>query len=233
MRGDQYLFQAQEGVLGVRRLLFEDIQSRARDLALSDCPRQCLFIHNPTAGAIHNAQPRFAAGELCGPDQVPGLTAQWNVQGEEIHLRKQLFKGIDLTSQSGQRILGQVWIVTEDLHPKGTGSTGHFPTHFPQPHHSKLFSVQLDPQKTRPFPLPGPHGGIGTGDPAGQRQHQGHSVLGGSNGILPRSVHHDHPSPGGSGNIYVVHAGSRPAHHPQPRGAGEELLRHLGVGTNH
>ena len=73
-----------------RRLLDEDIESRARNLAAVERGAQCGLIDKAAAGAIDDANARLGLRQIFRRENVARLRRQRRVEGDEIGAREEI-----------------------------------------------------------------------------------------------------------------------------------------------
>jgi hypothetical protein len=84
VRANQHILSVQKGVICLRRLLLENIQSGTRDSAVIQGRNQRLFIDEWPSGRINNDRVIGHFGEGFGAEGVMGLLVVWSVQGQIV-----------------------------------------------------------------------------------------------------------------------------------------------------
>src|ERR1700722_11122328 len=87
-RGDEVRVAEQR--VGWRRLLDEDIESRARNMTAVERRAQGGLIDQAAAGAIDDANARLRLGQIFRGEDVGRLRRQRRVQGDEIGAREEI-----------------------------------------------------------------------------------------------------------------------------------------------
>ncbi len=87
-RGDEVRVAEQR--VGCRRLLDEDVEGRARDMAAVERRAQGGLVDQAAAGAIDDANAGLGLAEILGGEDVARLRRQRRVQGDEIGAREQI-----------------------------------------------------------------------------------------------------------------------------------------------
>ncbi len=87
-RGDEVRMAEQR--VGRRRLLDEDIESRARDMTAVERGAQGGLVDKAAAGAIDDANARLGLRQIFRREDVARLRRQRRVQGDEIGARQEI-----------------------------------------------------------------------------------------------------------------------------------------------
>src|SRR6202021_438368 len=87
-RGDEVRMAEQR--VGCRRLLDEDIESRARNMRAVEGRAQGGRVDQAAAGAIDDANARLRLGQIFRGEDVARLRRQRRVQGDEIGAREEI-----------------------------------------------------------------------------------------------------------------------------------------------
>jgi hypothetical protein len=81
---DDHLFQAQQRVVGGRRLGLEGVQARTAQLAAHQCVIQGALVDEGAARGIDQDRAITHGGDRCGIHHVPGLCGQRCVQADDV-----------------------------------------------------------------------------------------------------------------------------------------------------
>ena len=190
----------------VGRLLLEDVDRRAGDVAGGKGFGQRLLVDQPAARAVDNAGALFEEGETLGVEHVAGFVGQRHVHGDEIGLREgvlEVFDQFDLQGFGARR--GEVGVISEHAHPEGEGAFGHFGADAAHAKDGQCLAVEFDALKTFTIPLAGLHAGIGLRNLAGDGNEEGKGVFRSGDRVSARGVHHDDAALRGGVDVHIVH----------------------------
>src|SRR5712692_1527202 len=231
-RHDDLRQTAQRKVFG-RRFGFVNVERGAGHLAALDRFVKVGLVDEAAAGAVDYPHARFHLREGGGTDQTFGFIAHWQVHGDEISARVNLFQVFDQLHLQGlgarQR---QIRIVRQHAHAESRGPAGHFAADSAYPKNAEGFVVKLDPLKRLAVPLPGFHRGMGLRNVAGQRHQHGTGQLGGGDGVAAGRVHDHHAVLRGRFDIDVIDPDAGAAHDFQMRSGLDYLARDLRFGAD-
>jgi hypothetical protein len=87
--------EAEERVVRRGRLLLEDVERRATDVAGGDRVGERALVHEPTAGAVHEQHPLLHPRDRRSVHDVPRLIRQRDVERDHVRLAPELVE-IDL-----------------------------------------------------------------------------------------------------------------------------------------
>jgi len=223
MRRQHHVRVRAQRVVGGQRLLLEDVQRGAGDLAGVERGDQGFVVEQATARAVDDAHAGLAARQRINAEDVVRAVGQRRVQRQEVRLRQDL---VDLEQFDAERLgdLGrQEGVEAEDAHAEGLGADRDVAPDASQPDDPAGLAVQLDAHQPFLVPLAGAHPRIGCGDVAAQRQQHRQRVLGRRQRVLARRVHDQHAARGGGGHVDVVDARSGAPDDPQLRCRGDHL----------
>jgi hypothetical protein len=137
------------------------------------------------------------------------------VQRQVVGRGAQRVQRQQLDAERRREIGGDVRIVREEAHVERAGALRDFLADPAQPHEAERLPTELGSEKALLLPPSGLHRQVGRRDPARERQHQRHGVLGHADAVGARRVDHQHALRAGGGDVDVVHAGSRARHDPK------------------
>ena len=207
-----------------RRLLAEYVDGGAGDMAGSQRLAQRRLIDQFAAGAVDQPHAFFHQRQRFGIDDVAGLVGQRRVQRDEIGAAPQFVELDFFDAEMDGALGGQIRIVGDHFHLQADGAVGDDRADIAAADDAERLGENLDAQKFVLFPFAGARRGVGFGNLARQRQHQGDGVLGGGDRIAERRVHHDDAAGGRRRNVDVVDADAGAADHLQAF----RLLQHFG-----
>ncbi len=153
-----------------RRLGFEYIKPRASHVPALERRKQCRFVHELAARAIHDPNATFRQRESLGIDQVFGFGCQRAVQADEIAGAQHLFErqqtNILLRGQHGRNI----GIVSDDCHLMRLRQARNFRPDRPEPNQAQRFVAQFSPGEFFLIPLACLHRSVSLRDWVRHRQ---------------------------------------------------------------
>ena len=109
-------FGMAEQRIGCRRLLDEDVERRARDMAAVERGAQRRLVDEAAARAIDDAHALLGLGEVFGRQDVAGLRRQRRVQGDEVGAGEQIVELDLLDADLGGALGAEERIVGDDPH---------------------------------------------------------------------------------------------------------------------
>ena len=231
MRGHHYLVQFQE-VQAPRRFGGEHVEGRPGNPAERDGFGQGRLVDDPTPGGVDEPQAGFGVDQKFLPDQAGRLCRLGDMDGQEIGLADQVLEGDQLSAHSPGPIGRQIRVVGHEAHPERQRPLRHQGADPAQTDDPEGLAVQFHAFPTRAFPAARFQRGVGLRDVAGLGQQQGDGVLGGREDVRLRGVHHDDPASRGRGDVDIVEADPRPAHHLQLTTGGQHLVVDVGGRTD-
>ena len=229
-RGDDLVHAEQRILLG--RLLQEDVESGAGDMAGLDGGLEVRFDHEATAGAVDDSDPFFRLGDGLGVDQVARGICERRVQGDDVGARQQLVERHLLHVEVAGALVGEIGIEGDDPHLQAVGTLGHDRADIAAADDAEGLARELHAHEARLLPFAGLGGFVGGGNLAGEREHHGDRMLGRGDGVAVRRVHDDDAALGRRGHIDVVDADAGAADHLQIRCGGKDLGGHLCRGAH-
>ena len=132
------------------------------------------------------------------------------------------------TPSSTARSGGQEGIVGDHLHPQAERAVGDDRADIAAADQAERLAGQLDAHEAVLLPLAGLGGGVGGGQLAGEREHQGDGMLGGGDRVAERRVHDDDAARGGGRDVDIVDADAGAADHLEVGGGLEHVRGDLG-----
>ena len=127
------------------------------------------------------------------------------MQGDVVRLGQQVFQVQEGHVHFVGHGFGDVGVVGDDVHAEGLCAPGDEAANIAKANDAQGFAVEFRAGEVGAFPLAGEEGGVGGGDVAADGEHEGHGVLGGSDGIGARGVHDDDAAGGGGFDVDVVY----------------------------
>ena len=170
MRRAHHIGQAEERAR-IRRLLDEDVDAGAGDLAGLDRLGEVLLDDQAAAGAIDDAHAVLHLGDRRRVDDVLGLLGERRVQGDEVGALEQLVE-IDLLDAELQgALVGEIGVVGDDAHLQPDGALGDDRADIAAADDAERLGGDLDAHEAVLLPLAGLGGDVGGGNLAGDREH--------------------------------------------------------------
>src|SRR5204863_2357351 len=106
VRGRYHLRQPQQRVIGRGRLVDEDVERGAGDVAARDRVGEILLVDDAAAGAVHDAHALLHLGDGGAVHQAARLRRERRVNGEEVGARVELVERHDLDVHACRRLGG-------------------------------------------------------------------------------------------------------------------------------
>jgi len=210
------------------RLLGENVERGAGDVARLERRLQVGLDHQPAAGAIDDEHAFFHLGDRAAVDDGAGRIGQGRVEGDEVGAGVELVE-LDLFDAERLGPLGrEVGIVSRDFHVQADRAVGDDRADIAAADDAEALAVELDPHEARLLPLAGVGRGVGGADLARDREQERDRVLGGGDGVAERGVHDHDALLGRGGDVDVVDADAGAADDAKPARTAEDLGRHLG-----
>ena len=152
-----------------RGLLGENVQRRAGHPLFFQSVEQGCLIDDPPSSAVDDPDPRLGAPQDLLSNEPFRAGGGWNVNGEEVDLRRELAQ---IADQLHVHLFRHAWrdvrVKGHDLHAKAIRHVDHVPADLPEPDNAKSFPSNLDADELLPLPLPLLHGGAGLREIPGQ-----------------------------------------------------------------
>ena len=232
MRGCDEVGMAEQGV-GRRRLLDENVEGRAGDVAAVQRSAQCDFVDKAAARAIDDAHALLGPRQFLRREDVARLRRQRRMQRDEISAREKIVQ-LELFDADlmGALHAAQERIERDDPHPQSDAARGDDRADISAADDAERLAGQLDAHEAVLFPFSRLGRDISARDLAGERKHERDGMLGGGDRIAERRVHHDDAASGGGGNVDVVDADAGAADNSQFGRALEQLGRDLRGGAD-
>ena len=145
-----------------RRLLHENVEGGAGQVAGLEGVGQRLFVNDAAAGAVDDAGALAHQGHLAGADQVARLVGERRVDGEEIDLRQQSIEiggGLDADLAGGGG--GEERVEAEHLHVEAGGAAGDLAADAAEADDAERLAGQLRADELGALPLGGGRNGRG------------------------------------------------------------------------
>ena len=216
------------------RLLGEDVDARARQLAAAEGLQEGLLVDHVAARGVDEAGPGLHGRERLASHEAARLVGGREVQGDEVaHPVEVLGRVRLLDAQLPVAALRHEGVVGHDHHPEALRALGDHLPDAAEAEHAEGLAGDLDAAELRALPAPLHQARVGLGDVARLRHHQGDGVLGRRQGVGPGGVADDDAPAGGRRDVDVVDAGAGAAHHLEPVRAGDQLGRDLGRAAHH
>jgi hypothetical protein len=216
----------------IRRLLDEDVDAGAGDLAGLDRLGEVFLDDETTAGAIDDAHALLHLGNRRRVDDVAGLLGQRRMQGDEVGPFEKLVESDLVDAELHGPLFGKVGIVGDDAHLQPDGALGDDRADITAADDAERLGGDLDAHEAVLLPLAGLGRDVGGGNLAGNREHHGDGVLGRRDGIAEGRVHHDDAALGGDRHVDIIDADAGATDDAQLRGRRQHLLGHLGGGAD-
>ena len=193
-----------------------------------------LQVHQLAAGAVDDPHPVLHLRDRLGVDPVDRVRRLRQVDGDDVRPRVEVIGGLGaLDPELAEALRGHELVEGHDLHLERLRPVGDELADPPEADHAERLAVELVAGEPRAGPFASDQRGVRLGDVPAQRQRQRQGVLGGGDRVrLGRVDDHD-PALGGRVDVDVVHAGSRPADHLQPRAALDQVRGQLGGRPDH
>ena len=189
------------------RLAPEHVQRRAGNPLLGKGIIKRILIDDAAAGAIDQADCRLHHRNLIGPDHVQGLGVLRHVNGDEIGFAEDSF---EFVRHFDAQFLGvcrrRQRVIPKDLHVQTMGHFRHRHADAAQTDDAKDFVVELIAGVFLAIPGAGLKTVASLDHVAAHRQHQSHGMLGRTEGVAARGVHHKDAFAGRGGHVDVVDA---------------------------
>ena len=132
-----------ERVRGAQRLLIEDIDRRAGDLARAERCDQRRLIHDRAARGVDEPRRRLHQREIGGSDKTVRAGAQHEMDGEDVRLPEEIFFR-DVGGARGQRLLlRQVLAPGDDAHAEGEADAGDLRADIAEAEHAQGLAAQI------------------------------------------------------------------------------------------
>ena len=192
VRGRDEVGRAEQGrVLG--RLGLEHVERRAADLAAVERVLQRRLVDQPAARAIDDPHARAWSWPAPRGSRMPrvwSVSGVWSVMksARASSVSRSAFSTPISTARSGVRKGSKA--TTFILSP--SARAGDDRADIARADQPQRLAGHLDPHEAVLFPLAGLGRGVGLGQLAGEREHQGDGMLGGGDRIAERGVHHHH-----------------------------------------
>ena len=119
VRREDHVVELENGVVEVRRFLFEHVEPGARDPALLKRVGQRLLIDDRSSGRIYEIGRRLHQGETLGVDEVAGFRGQRTTYADEIRMAEYILKANELHAKLGGELRVGIRIVRNQLHVEG------------------------------------------------------------------------------------------------------------------
>ncbi len=178
VRRHDHVVAAEERVLG-RRLLGEDVERGAGDLARVERGAERLEVDQLTARAVDDANAVLHAGERRGVDPVDGLGRLRQVDRDEVGTLVELVGGLDALDAEVAEALGRDELVEADhLHLERLRAARDQLADPPEADHAERLAVELVAAVARARPLARDQSAVRLRDVAGERQRECQRVLG-------------------------------------------------------
>ena len=187
-RADQVGRAEQHVVLG--RLLDEDVEARAGDVAGDQQVAHRQLVDQPAARAVDDAHALLGLHQVGARQDVLGLLGERRVHGDEVGARQELLERHLLDAELGGALLAQERIVGDHPHLQPERALGDDRADIAAADQAQRLEAELGAHEAVLLPLAGLGAGVGRGDLAGQREHQRDGMLGGGDGVAERRVHH-------------------------------------------
>src|SRR6478672_1120172 len=119
MRSRQQVRQAPEGMIKRQRLLIEDINGRARDLAFSQRLEEASLDHDRPARCVHKSGRRLHEREFRLTHKPSRPTAEHKVDADNIRLSEKLVLRDQYGSRCSRAVGREVLAPSDDRHAEG------------------------------------------------------------------------------------------------------------------
>jgi hypothetical protein len=232
VRCDDDVGVAEQRVLG-DRLFAEDVECRAGHLAGVESVLEGFVDDQRTAGDVEDPHAVLHRRERVGVQEVLGVGVLRQVDGDEV---SDLVDGLgadgSLDPELAEALLGHVGIERHHAHAEPAGPVRDELADATEADDAEHFVVQFHAGELRAVPAPGHQRSMRLRHVAGQREQQGHRVLGGGDDIGLRGVGDDDSLAGGRVDVDVVDPHAGPGDDLQPLGLGQQVGVELGGGAD-
>src|SRR3954471_1141300 len=223
VRGDDDVVELEQRA-GVR-LVHEDVERRAGDLARAERREERVLVEQWAAGGVDDPDAGTHRLESAGAHRAARLRRQRQVQREEVRDRIHVLGRLDpLGAELAEALGREVGVIRDDVHPEAERTAGHLLADPTEAEDAERLAGELDPAVCTPLPAALLERGVGLRDVAGERHEEADRVLGGGDDRGLRCVRHDDPAPRRRVDVDVVDAHARPPDHLEAVGA----LDHVG-----
>ena len=219
MRAEDRVLQAEQLVVGLRRLFAHDIEPGAHDLLVPQRLVERLLLDNRAAAGVDQDRGRFHQRQLTLADQIMRREIERHVQADDIRRLQQLGQQ---HKANAERVLlvgrHAVDVVILDPHVEGLGAARHLLADIAEPHNAErlVFElIELGGVEVVAAPAPGDDALVHPGELAGDGQHQQERVLGDSGRVGAAIVADRHPRGPRRFQVISVVAGAQGLHELQ------------------
>ena len=211
------------------RLGAEDVESRTGDLARIEGGLQILVDDQRATRDIEDAHAVLHLGERRGIQPAFGLVVLGQMHRDEIGDRVELVRRRGaLHPELAEPVGGQVHVEGDHAHTEPARAVGHELPDTTEADDAQRLLVQLHPVELGAIPRAPDQRGVRLRNIAGQREQQGHRVLGRRDDVRLGRVGYDHSAAGGRIDIDVVDADTGTGHDLQAVGLGQQVSIDLG-----
>src|SRR6202041_843031 len=139
--------------VGCRRLLDEDVESRARNMTAGERSAQGGLVDKAAAGAIDDANAGLRLRQIFRREDVARLRRQWRVQGDEIGARQEVIEFNFFNTELLGALGAQERIEGDDPHLQSERARGDDRADVPATNDSERLAGQFDAHESVLFPL--------------------------------------------------------------------------------
>ena len=227
MRGGDHVVELEQ--LPVRgRLLGEDVEGCAGNLATGQRFVECFFIDDPAAGTVDDADAVLHLGELFCADHIGGFFGLGQMQGDVIGLGQKLVQ----CDQFGAVLGGHKRIIGQDFHTQGDSTHGDRVANIAVADDAQGFAADLIAGEGLLVPFFGFHRGGCFVEVARQHEHIAKGQLSHRQAVGERGIH-DCNTPG-AGVLVIdrIQAGAAAHDHLEVGADIDQRLADLGPRAN-
>ena len=190
----------------LQRLLAEDVERGAGDVAGLDGFGEGFVDDELAARAVHDADARLHDGERVLVDEAFGLRREADVQREEVGVGEDFVDGDEGDAVLARDDGSDEGVVAEEVHAEGLGAAGDFEADAAEPTMPSVLPRSSEPCSDFLSHLPACMAALARGMVRAHRDHEAEGEFGDGDGVGAGGVHHDDAAAGGFGGVDVVDA---------------------------
>jgi hypothetical protein len=227
MRGDDDAGRPEQRMLG-DRLLGEDVEGRARDLARLQRLLERGMVDQLPPRTVDDQDAILHLREGLGVEPVRGLRGPRQVERDHVRARVEVGRALGaLHPQLAVALGGDERVERQHGHAEALGPLSDQLADPAEAEDSERLAVDLHPGEPLSLPFPPGQRGVRLGNIATEPEHQRHGVLRSRDDVRLRRVRHQHPSLGGGANVDVVDPDPGATDHLQALPALDQVSRDL------
>ena len=189
-----------------RRLLLEDVQRRALDVAALYRRGEVGLVHDAPARDVDDAHALLGLFQRLRVEEIRGLLVLGKVNRDEVALGEQGVEVHQFDAHVACALLGDVGVKGDDPHAKGHGALRDQGPDLAQTNDAEGLAVQFDTLPLAALPLAVLQRRVRLGDVASLGEQQRHGLLGRREDVRDRRVDHHDAQFGRLGDVDVVQA---------------------------